>query len=177
MSRSSGPAVSVSQTLTLADGSIVSLSDAPAADDEITAIARDLATIDPWKRYGFSAARMEQAMRRSGEGAELWVFRDAGMPAGVAAIRRGWLAGSYLALLAVLPSHQGKGLGGAFLSWHAAEGRHRGERNQFVAASEFNTSALAFYERAGFARVASLPLLLDDRETEILLRRRLAGPQ
>lgn len=177
MSRSSGPAVSASHTLLLSDGSNVSLTDAPAANDEITALARDLATIDPWKRYGFSAGRMELAMRRSGEGAELWIFRAAGKPAGIAAIRRGWLAGSYLALLAVLPSYQGRGLGGAFLAWHAAEGCRRGERNQFVAASEFNASALAFYERAGFARVASLPLLLDDQETEILLRRRLAGPQ
>lgn len=54
------------------------------------------------------------------------------------------------------------------------EGEARGERNQFVATSAFNAGALRFYERHGFVVVANMPGLINDTETEVLLRRRLS---
>jgi ribosomal protein S18 acetylase RimI-like enzyme len=42
-----------------------------------------------------------------------------------------------------------------------------------VAASDFNSGALRFYERHGFVRVAALEGLVAEGRSEILLRKRL----
>lgn len=162
-------------SLAIAGGSSVALDEVTSPlDPEVKhRLGTRLAAIDPWRRYGFTPERLARFLASPATEARRLLVTDAGRIAAVAIVRGGWLAGSYLNLLAVLPEDQGRGIGGAFLDWFAAEGRRSGERNQFVAASEFNFAALAFYERHGFTRVAMLPGLIADEETEILLRRRL----
>lgn len=139
------------------------------------ALATQLAAIDPWRRYGFSAERLQHLLSEPIAGAPRYLAAIGDDIAGVVVLKPGWMFGTYLNLLAVLPPAQGRGLGGAILDWMQREGEARGERNQFVATSAFNAGALRFYERHGFARVADLPGLINDTETEILLRRRLGG--
>ena len=137
-------------------------------------LADRLAAMDPWHRYGFTSERLVRFLSAPAPDARRLLMVDGERHAGIAVVRAGWLAGSYLNFLAVMPEDQGRGMGEAFLAWLADEGRRLGERNQFVAASAFNAPALAFYERHGFTRVAVLPGLISDAETEFLLRRRLA---
>ncbi|MFN3869769.1 MAG: GNAT family N-acetyltransferase [Hyphomicrobiaceae bacterium] len=139
-----------------------------------SSLAMELADIDPWHRYGFDAGRLERFLSQPFADAQrLLLVAAEERIAGIAVVRLNWLAGSYLNFLAILPAHQGSGIGGAFLDWMAGAGRERGERNQFVAATAFNTRALRLYDRHGFEQVAMLPGLIGDAETEILLRRRL----
>jgi ribosomal protein S18 acetylase RimI-like enzyme len=91
--------------------------------------------------------------------------------AGVISLRSPWLKGPYLELLAIFPMFQGRGIGTKLLHWMEQEAVHNGARNLWVCASTFNTAALRFYERYGFAQVAALPGLVDDNSDEILLRK------
>lgn len=148
---------------------------AGALDADIAGmLASELAGIDPWRRYGFDTARLERFLAQPMADAQrLLLVGDGEHVAGIGIVRLNWLAGSYLNFLAVLPAFQRRGMGGAFLDWMAAAGHERGERNQFVAATAFNTRAMQLYERHGFEPVAQLPGLIGDAETEVLLRRRL----
>jgi len=78
-----------------------------------------------------------------------------------------------LELLAVLPQHQGKGLGKEMIAWLAGETRRQGKANLWTISSEFNHAALAFYRRHGFEEAGVLPDLISAGETERLLRLRL----
>ncbi|MGW8205660.1 MAG: N-acetyltransferase family protein [Hyphomicrobiaceae bacterium] len=93
--------------------------------------------------------------------------------AGMFALKIGWMFGMYLNVLAVFPAHQGRGIGSAVLSWLEERGRANGDRNQFVVTSAFNCGGLRLYKRHGFEPVAELPGLINETETEILLRKRL----
>lgn len=140
-----------------------------------TAIGAVLGAIDPWARYRFPAERLGFSVGIGAPGTVRLMVRDGEFIAAIAVLKPGWMFGTYLNLLAVLPAFQGRGIGGAFLDWLKAEGLARGERNQFVVASAFNTRALALYERHGFGSIAQMPGLINDAETEILLRRRLGA--
>ena len=83
------------------------------------------------------------------------------------------LRGPYLQFLGVLPTFQRLGLGRAMLTWFEKEARARGERNLWVATSDFNQNALRFYEHQGFEHAAVLDDLVRDGISEILLRKRL----
>ena len=101
---------------------------------------------------------------------------------GAVCIRHPWLRGPYLELLAVLPGHQGAGIGAAILDWMAAEvtGPHirpapsgGGANSLWVCTSTFNSRALAFYTAHGFEVVGELDGLVAPGFSEILLRKRL----
>src|SRR4029078_5233315 len=76
--------------------------------------------------------------------------------AGAIGVRRSWLRGPYLQFLGILPVFQRRGIGRVALDWFEGEARAAQAQNLWVAASDFNTRALAFYERSGFRRVAKL---------------------
>lgn len=141
-----------------------------ASTDEVACV---LATMDPWRRYGFAPQRLASFLAPGPAGQPRYLLIDDDAIAGLVALKLGWMFGTYLNLLAVLPGHQGRGLGSAVLVWLEAFGKQRSERNQFVVTSAFNTRGLALYQRHGFAEIARMPGLIDDNETEILLRKRL----
>lgn len=138
-------------------------------------LAPALSAIDPWRTYGTAPARLAAVLHTpTGDGHGFAIqLPDQAEPLGAAVIRFPWLAGPYLNLIAVLPEHQGQGLGGAVLAWMEAEARRAGQRNLFLCVSDFNEGAQRRYARAGFARIACLNDLARDGIGEILMRKRL----
>ena len=134
-------------------------------------LAERLAAMDPWRRLGYESNVLQRYL--SGDSPALTRFRiDCdGELAGVVAVRWPWLHGPYLELLAVLPDHQGRGLGSAVLRWLAAEAG--ASRNLWVAVSAFNEPARRFYARHGFVEIGAVPGLVRDGFDEILLRKAL----
>lgn len=141
------------------------------------AAARDLgaafAAIPPWSTYGMSADQVTGYLSKEEPGAPRYAITVGDTLAGAMALRVNWLRGPYLQLLGLMPQHQRQGLGALALSWFEWEARARGDRNLWVAASDFNADAIAFYERFGFRRAADLPDLIADGLTEVLLRKPL----
>lgn len=139
----------------------------PLAAAEIPALAQALVELDPWRRLGFSAAGLAAYLGREDPALSRVVTERNGAPAAVLALRKPWLRGPYIELLAVLPAARGAGLGHALVQWAAAQGGG----NLWACVSDFNAPARAFYARQGFAEVAPLPDLVAAGEGEILLRR------
>lgn len=136
-------------------------------------VAGALAAIDPWLRLGIDATALEHQLTSEDAGARKYLILSDGTPAGAVIVRDPWLAGPYLQLLAVLPAHQGRGLGGAALGWLEASVRDAKTHNIWVCASAFNVRAQSFYEARGFRLVARLEGLLVAGEDEILMRKRV----
>lgn len=143
----------------------------PLADAEIPALAEALAQLDPWRRLGFSAAGLAAYLGRADAALIRVVAERDGVPAALLALRKPWLRGPYIELLAVLPAAQGAGLGRTLVEWAAAQGGG----NLWACVSDFNAPARAFYARQGFTEVAPLPDLVAAGEGEILLRRMLSA--
>ncbi len=166
-------------TLRVRDGSMVTLEAilAPLPAAVIDNIASILTVMDPWRRYGIASAQLASYLAPGPVGQPRYLLIEDDMIAGLVTLKLGWMFGTYLNLLAVLPGHQRKGLGSAALQWLESFGKERQERNQFVVTSAFNAPGLALYQRHGFVAIADMPGLIDDTETEILLRKRLSPGQ
>ena len=141
----------------------------PLAAADIVTLAPALAVMDPWRRLGFTAVGLAAYLGREDAALTRMVIELDGRPAAALALRRPWLRGPYVELLAVLPAAQGRGLGRALVEWAAAQGGG----NLWACVSAFNGAARAFYARAGFVEVAPLADLVAEGADEILLRRRL----
>jgi ribosomal protein S18 acetylase RimI-like enzyme len=152
------------------DGNLLRLQamTAAAADE----LGPQTAAIGPWAHYSSAAASVTAALRRTGDGAVRYQVRSGPALAGAVVICCPWLAGPYLQLLAILPAHQNRGIGGSVLSWFETEARDH-FRNLWLCVSAFNIAAQRFYVRHGFERVATLDGLLRDGEDELLMRKRL----
>ncbi len=141
------------------------------------AAARDLgaafAAMPPWSTYGMSADEIASYLLKEEPAALRYAITVGDALAGAMALRVNWLRGPYLQLLGLTPQHQRQGLGALALSWFEWEARARGDRNLWVAASDFNADAIAFYERFGFRRAADLPDLIADGKAEVLMRKTL----
>ncbi len=135
-----------------------------------------LAKIDPWALYGYTPAALSAYLAaREADAPRFEIIVDRAI-AGAIGIRRNWMRGPYLQFLGILPPYQRQGVGRMALAWFEGEARARAEQNIWVAASDFNARALAFYERHGFGRVATLDGLIAEGRSEILFRKRLAAP-
>ena len=136
------------------------------------AVAQAMCRVDPWRTLQTRPERVSAFLLQEDAHCCRRIIRFAGTIAGVVAVRSPWLYGPYLNILAVLPAFQGAGIGSAMLRWMETEAGDA-STNLWLCASEFNTSAIAFYERHGFRQVASLPDLVAPGFAELLLRRRL----
>ncbi len=145
---------------------------APLEDADAHSLAAACAAIDPWKRMDYAVDVLERYFQTSDPASHRFALTRDGALAGAVVLRYPWLKGPYLEFLAVLPEHQGNGLGRAVLAWMENEVA-ASDRNLWVLASDFNELALAFYERFGFEPVAPLPDVAAQGFTEILLRKRL----
>jgi ribosomal protein S18 acetylase RimI-like enzyme len=140
--------------------------------------AAGFAAIDPWRRYGRTAADLAAMFEPTAgpDGAIRIAAREpGGAIAGLAVVQTPWLAGPYVRFLGVLPAYQGHGLGEALLEWIEAEARRARSRNLWICVSDFNTRALALYRRYGFEPVADLPDCAADGISEHFLRKRLTA--
>lgn len=132
-----------------------------------------LAAIDPWAHYRYTPEALTTFLQAEEDDAPRLEILVDGTLAGAFSIRRTWLRGPFLQFLGILPLFQSKGIGNAVLSWFEAEGNKLQVRNIWVSASDFNVRAIAFYERFGFVRVATLEGLVAEGTNEVLLRKRL----
>ena len=129
-----------------------------------------LASMDPWLTLGTSASALTGMLLEPDHHLRSEaVFIDA-VPAGVVALRHPWLYGPYIALLAVLPDWQGRGIGSVILRRIEQEMQ---PKNVWVCVSSFNRAAERFYIRNGFAHVGPLSGLLRPEFNELLMRKRL----
>ncbi|QFY41660.1 GNAT family N-acetyltransferase [Candidatus Methylospira mobilis] len=133
----------------------------------------NLAGIDPWLRLGYSPAGLARYLSANAQGRQALAVLDGETPAACFSVRPGWLRGPLLELLAVLPQHQGRGLGKKIIRGLADESRCQGQANLWTISSEFNISARGFYHSLGFEENGVLPDLVRLGETEILLRLKL----
>lgn len=144
----------------------------PLKPGEAAPLAKAVAAIDPWRRMAYPVEALTGFLTREDAALRRYAIRRDGAVAGAVAVRHPWLKGPYLEFLALLPAAQGQGIGRHVLEWMEREAGSD-SRNLWVLASDFNSRALAFYERHGFSRVTPLPGLAVDGFTEILLRKRL----
>lgn len=170
------PGLSPLAVLSLKDGSraILQVITTPLAADLVANVSLALAAMDPWRRYGIAVDRLASFVSPGAADQPRYLVTLDNEIAGLVALKLGWMFGTYLNLLAVLPQHQRRGIGSATLVWLDAFGRARKERNQFVVTSAFNASGLALYQRHGFVEIARMPGLIEDAETEILMRKQLS---
>jgi ribosomal protein S18 acetylase RimI-like enzyme len=134
-------------------------------------LAEAIVAIPPWSVMRYPADGMARFLASSADGAYRFLVEADGRQAGAVSVRHPWLKGPYLELLALLPQFQSRGIGAEILRWFEQEGARAEARNFWVCASAFNERALSFYRRHGFKQAASLPGLVADGYTEILLRK------
>ena len=145
----------------------------PISETAAKVLGDAFAAIDPWARYPYPASALTIYFATVEPQAPRYAIHAADKLVGAIGLRLNWLHGPYIQFLGLLPGQQGLGLGGRLLSWCEESARSRGARNLWVAASDFNTDAMRFYERFGFGRITELEgLVLDDRN-EVLFRKRL----
>ena len=142
--------------------------------DDGAMVIRMLADSDPWKRLGYTAAHWERLFTPLPPGREGYVIEQDSIVAGLALLRRQFLFGDYLELLAIAPSTQRTGLGCTLLN-HLERIVFARSTNLFACVSDFNTSARQFYQRNGYLEVGPLPDLLMPGAAEILIRKTI-GP-
>lgn len=134
--------------------------------------ARTLAGMDPWRTLGYSHRGLFQYLSRLDPALHRYLVEVPGQCAGLVCVRYPWLFGPCLELLALFPSSQKIGIGSTLLQWIEKEVQ-ASSRNIWTLVSSFNTSAQAFYQKAGFVPVAHLDALVAVEHTEVLLRKRL----
>jgi ribosomal protein S18 acetylase RimI-like enzyme len=145
---------------------------APLAPEDCGLLAAELAAMDPWAKLGYAAASLARYLSRPDPALARYLLRRDDQPAGFLAVRHPWLRGPYIEVLAVLPPHQGTGLGRQMVEWCESQAAAV-SANLWVCVSDFNLAARDFYARLGFAEQARLDGLVADGRTELLLRKRL----
>lgn len=131
------------------------------------------AAMPPWSIHKSTPESLIRYLNTVEPAAPRYALLVDGRLAGGAALRMNWLRGPYLQFLAILPEYQNRKLGDAVLNWMQREATSRGEKNLYVACSDFNTQALKFYERFGFKRIGAVPDLVTDGVSEILHHKRI----
>lgn len=140
---------------------------------EADVLGAAFAAMEPWRSYPYRAEALAGYFADSEPGAPRLALCVNDCLAGVVGLRLNWLRGPYIQFLGMLAQCQGQQLGALVLAWIETEARSRGDRNIWVAASDFNAKALQFYSRHGFTLAASLPDLVSDGKTELLLRKQI----
>ena len=145
----------------------------PISETTAKHLGEAFAAIDPWARYPYPASTLTAYFATVETQAPRYAIHAGDKLVGAIGLRSNWLHGPYIQFLGLLPGQQGVGLGGRVLTWCEEGARSRGARNLWVAASDFNTDAIGFYERFGFGRVAELDDMVRDGRNEVLFRKRL----
>ena len=146
----------------------------PLSPAEAQYLGAAFAAMPPWSAYPYSADALAAYLARSEPHAPRLAITCGGEIAGAVGWRLDWLRGAYVQFLGLRSAFQGRGLGEAVMTWLEREARSAGERNLWVAVSDFNDGAIRFYARHGFVATARLDALVRDGRTEILMRKRLA---
>ena len=148
---------------------------APISPDSADVLATEFAAIDPWHQLGYSRERLVGYFTGGDGCSRRLQIEVEGHLAGVVAIRSPFLAGSYLEFLGIARSFQQAGIGIKILGWLERSAIEAGQRNIWVATSDFNEGAQRFYERFGFVETCRLDDLVAEGFSEILLRKKLGS--
>ncbi|WP_447973609.1 N-acetyltransferase family protein [Nitrospira sp. Kam-Ns4a] len=146
----------------------------PYEDRDRAAVVRILGESEPWRTLGYRTADWERLFSALADGREGYVLEADGAVAGLALLRRRFLFGDYLELLAVASETRGKGLGGALLA-HLEQIVFARAPNLFLCVSDFNQGARRFYRRHGYEEIGPIPNLLVPGTAEMLMRKTV-GP-
>ena len=133
---------------------------------EVESVAAACVGFDPYLTLGYRAETLAAYLTRPDPALTRHAILQDGKLAGVLALRKPWLRGPMIEMLALLPDAQGKGLGGSILDRCKAEAG----KNLWATVSAFHEPARRFYAKAGFAEIAALPGIVAEDQDEILLR-------
>ena len=138
----------------------LSLAGSADAQDLARVAARALA--EPWSEVGLREA-LEQ------DGCHAVTAREVGGRVRGFVLGRRVLGESQVLLVAVEPEWQGRGLGTHLLGDYLARAREEGVRTATLEVRSSNASALALYERLGFAIQGQRPGFYADGEDALLM--------
>lgn len=133
---------------------------------EAQTIAYACIGFDPYKHLGYRAETLIAYLSRPDPSLNRYAIEAKDKLIGVLAVRRPWLRGPLIEMLALLPEAQGKGHGGRILDRCKTECG----KNLWATVSAFHEPARRFYAKAGFEEVCSLPGIVAEGEDEVLLR-------
>jgi len=133
---------------------------------EAETVAAACIGFDPYRTLGYRAETLAAYLTRPDPSLCRYAVETNGRLAGVLALRKPWLRGPLIEMLALLPSAQGRGLGSRILD----RCKDEAGRNLWATVSDFHQPARRFYARAGFEEVAALPGVVGPERDEILLR-------
>ena len=136
------------------------------AAKEAETIARACAGFDPYLRLGYRAETLAAYLTRPDSSLSRYAIENDGSFIGVLALRKPWLRGPLIEMLALLPDAQGRGFGGKILDRCKSESG----KNLWATVSAFHEPARRFYAKAGFEELCALPGIVAEGEDEILLR-------
>ena len=136
------------------------------AAGEAETIAAACVTFDPYLRLGYRAETLSSYLTRPDPALDRYAIEMESGLIGVLALRRPWLRGPLIEMLALLPEAQGRGFGVSILDRCKAEAG----KNLWATVSAFHEPARRFYAKAGFEEVCALPGIVLEGEDEILLR-------
>ena len=138
----------------------------PLAPGEAETVASACAAFDPYRRLGYRAETLALYLTRADPSLDRYAIETDGGLIGVLALRRPWLRGPLIEMMALLPGAQGKGCGRRILDRCKSEAG----KNLWATVSAFHDPARRFYAKAGFEELCALPGIVRDGEDEILLR-------
>ena len=131
-----------------------------------------LAGSEPWLTLGVSLQSCRQHCQDPAY--EVYLATCQGQPAGLLIWQLQGLAGSpYIKSLVVDQGFRGQGIGAALLEFGEALAK-KNANHQFLCVSSFNTRAIHFYKRHGYAQVGEFPDYLIKGASELLLCKRLS---
>ena len=127
---------------------------------------------EPWLTLGISSTGLKNYLLRDDASLYRYVVQVDNQIAGIICLRYPWLRGPYIELLGLIETYRGHGIGTELLAWLENEARPQ-TNNVWLVASEFNASALRFYQAHGFQQIGRIEGLVHPDYDELLLRKRL----
>jgi ribosomal protein S18 acetylase RimI-like enzyme len=147
----------------------------PMTTDDITPLARLMASSPLWQRYNVTEASTARRLSDGlAQGMTIAVAEIEGEPVGfVWYVEHGAFNRSgYIMLIGVKPGMQGRGIGQALME-HAEKVLHASSQDVFLLVSDFNHAAQRFYARLGYQQVGAIPDYVIPGVTELVFHKHL----
>lgn len=148
----------------------------PMTLEDAAPVARWMAQIEPWVRYGANPERVQARLEKGIANGDVVLTADidGSQARGLAfcALTGMFDRSPYLRWLAIHPDHSGAGAGAMLLA-AVEEAVKSHDRDLFLLAADFNTGARRFYERHGYQQMTSLPDYVVAGVAEVLYWKRL----
>jgi ribosomal protein S18 acetylase RimI-like enzyme len=137
---------------------------------EAKAQATWIVAIEPWLSLGYRSPGLGRYLLRRARAGQVLVAALGKDIVGVSVCQPDFLLGEFIALLAVRPEAAGQGIGRALVA-RLERTAFRRRRWLYVSSDSNNRLAARFYRKLGFCRLANIPDLIREGQTEILWRK------